>query len=96
MTKDGWRVAGVFMGGCNEDRATMGMNLFQPGPAFKSVPMFLSNGDNDSIAGADAGARVRDSMKRSGFSNVRLEIYPGEHRLNKEHLRDALTWFERP
>ena len=94
MTKDGWRVAGVFMGGCNEDRATMGLNLFQPGPAFKSVRMFLSNGDNDSIAGPDAGTRVKDSMLRSGFINVRLEVYPGQHRLNTEHLRDALTWFE--
>ena len=94
MVKDGWRVAGVFMGGCNEDRATTGMSLFQPGPAFKNVPMFLSNGENDPIAGAEYGTRVRDSMARSGFSNVRLEHYPGEHRLNKEHLRDALIWFE--
>ena len=95
MTKEGWHVGGVFMGGCNEDRATLGMSLFQPGPAFKNVPMFLSNGDNDPIAGVEYGGRVRDSMTRSGFSNVRLERYPGEHRLNKEHLRDALIWFER-
>jgi len=84
----------VFMGGCNEDRATLGMSLFQPGPAFKRVPMFLSNGDGDPIAGIEAGTRVRDSMMRSGFQNVRLESHPGEHRLNKEHLRDALVWFE--
>jgi len=94
MTKDGWRVVGVFMGGCNEDRATTGMSLFQPGPTFKSVRMFLSNGDNDPIAGIEYGERVKASMMRSGFSNVRLEHYPGEHRLNKEHLRDALLWFE--
>ncbi|MBW8885004.1 MAG: hypothetical protein JF612_09575 [Planctomycetia bacterium] len=94
MMKDGWRVAGVFMGGCNEDRATLGMSLFQPGPAFKKVPMFLSNGDSDPIAGIEAGTRVRDSMTRSGFQNVRLQSYPGEHRLNKEHVREALVWFE--
>jgi len=94
MTRDGWRVTGVFMGGCNEDRATTGMSLFQPGPAFKNVRMFLSNGENDRIAGTEYGQRVRDSMMRSGFANVRLESYPGEHRLNKEHLRDALVWFD--
>jgi predicted esterase len=95
MVKDGWQVTGVFMGGCNEDRTTTGMSLFQPGPAYKSVKMFLSNGESDPIAGADYGKRVKDSMTRSGFTNVRLEIYPGEHRLNKEHLREALVWFER-
>ena len=94
MMKDGWHVVGVFMGGCNEDRATLGMSLFQPGSAFKKVPMFLSNGDSDPIANVEAGGRVRDSMTRSGFQNVRLVSYPGEHRLNKEHLRDALIWFE--
>ncbi|HKQ38688.1 MAG TPA: hypothetical protein VJ063_11465 [Verrucomicrobiae bacterium] len=94
MVKDGWRVSGVFMGGCNEDRATTGMALFRPPPTFKSVRMFLSNGESDPIAGVEYGERVKDSMLRSGFSNVRLERYPGEHRLNKEHLRDALIWFE--
>jgi len=94
MTKDGWRVVGVFMGGCNEDRATLGMTLFQPGPGFKKVPMFLSNGDVDPIANFEAGGRVRDSMARSGFQNIRLERYPGEHRLNKDHLREALIWFD--
>lgn len=95
MMKDGWHVAGVFMGGCNEDRATMGISLFQPGPAFKNVAMFLSNGDSDPIAGVDAGTRVKESMTRSGFAKVRLESYAGEHRLNKEHLREALIWFDR-
>lgn len=94
MMKDGWRVVGVFMGGCNEDRATLGMTLFQPGPAFKKVPMFLSNGDVDPIANVEAGARVRDSMARAGFQNIRLQQYPGEHRLNKDHVREALIWFD--
>lgn len=94
LVRDGWRVVGVFMGGCNEDRATTGLTLFQPGPAFKRVPMFLSNGENDPIANMDYGSRVRDSMTRSGFVTVRLESHPGEHRLHKEHLREALIWFD--
>lgn len=93
MTHDGWHISGVFMGGCNEDRATLGQQLFSPGPAFKQVPMFLSNGNQDPIAGPGPGAMVRDSMIRSGFSNVRMETYDGSHRLDSEQLRQALRWF---
>jgi predicted esterase len=93
MTHDGWHVTGVFMGGCNEDRASLGQQLFSPGPAFKRVPLFLSNGEQDPIAGPQPGAAVRDSMLRSGFTTVRMETYPGGHRLHEEHLRDALRWF---
>lgn len=93
LTRDGWKVIGVFMGGCNEDRASTGLQLFQPGPAFKRVPMFLSNGDQDPIANSTQGAAVRDSMLRSGFTTIRLESYSGKHQLNKEHFRESLAWF---
>jgi len=93
LTRDGWRVIGVFMGGCNEDRATLGLELFTPGPTFKKVPMFLSNGTSDSIAGPKQAAMVRDSMLKSGFATVRLESYSGGHRLHEDHLREALRWF---
>ena len=96
MSHDGWRVIGVFMGGCNEDRATLGQQLFQPGNSFKGVPMFLSNGESDPIANPEQGAAVRDSMIRSGFTAVRLETYAGQHQLSQEHLREALRWFMRP
>ena len=93
MTRDGWKVIGVFMGGCNEDRASTALQLFHPGPAFLRVPMFLSNGDQDPIANPAQGEAVRESMTRSGFTTIRLESYPGKHQLNKEHLREALDWF---
>ncbi|MEY2409957.1 MAG: hypothetical protein QOF48_2627 [Verrucomicrobiota bacterium] len=93
MTHEGWHLAGVFMGGCNEDRATLGQRLFAPGPSFKRVPMFLSAGESDPIAGPKPTGVVRDSMVQSGFANVRLETYPDGHRFHSEHLRDALRWF---
>jgi predicted esterase len=94
MTRDGWKVIGVFMGGCNEDRASTALELFHPGPGFLRVPMFLSNGDQDPIANPTHGASVRDSMLRSGFTTIRLESFAGKHQLNKEHLREALDWFQ--
>jgi hypothetical protein len=86
-------VLGVFMGGCNEDCATTGALLFQAGPRFLRTPMFLSNGNADPIAGPAAGGSVRTLMERSGFSNVRAEIYPGGHELSEAQLSRALEWF---
>jgi predicted esterase len=94
MSHDGWRVIGVFMGGCNEDRATLGLQLFQPGPQFKQVPFFLSNGSSDPIANPQHAAAVAESMRRSGFQTIRLETYSGSHRQNNDHLSDALRWFQ--
>jgi len=93
MTHDGWHISGVFMGGCENDRATLGYQRFNPGPAYKRVPMFLSSGTQDPIGGPVQGADTRDSMIRSGFSNVRLEFYNDGHRLDTEQLRLALRWF---
>ena len=94
MTRDGWRVIGVFMGGCNEDRATLGVELFQPGDRFKLVPFFLSNGGSDRIASPQHAATVAESMRRTGFTRLRLESYDGGHRLHNEHLDQALRWFQ--
>lgn len=70
LTRDNWRVIGVLMGGCNEDRATAGLRLFQPGEAFKQVPFFLSNGSGDSIANPTHARAVADSMRASGFQRL--------------------------
>jgi predicted esterase len=87
------RVLGLFLGGCNEDRATTGALLFSAGPAFTEVPVFLSNGTDDPIAGPGHGAVVKGSMERTGFRRVRLEAYPGGHRLHAPHVAEALAWF---
>lgn len=93
MTGDGWNVVGVFMGGCNEDYATLGMQLFHAGPRFQKVPFFLSNGASDSIANPQQATAVADSMRRSGFVNLKLATYSGGHRQHNEHLTEALRWF---
>ncbi len=93
LMKEGHSVAGVFMGGCNEDRVTLGLQLYQPGDRFKKVPLFLSNGATDSIAGPAAAATVAESIRRSGFEELRTEVYEGGHRQNDAHLAAALDWF---
>ena len=85
---------GVFMGGCNEDRATTGALLFSAGPGFRQTPMFLSNGNADPIAGPMDGANVRATMEKSGFTRIRAEIYEGAHRLSGQQVREALRWFQ--
>jgi hypothetical protein len=89
-------VIGVFMGGCNEDRASLGYDISRPGPGFLNVPMFLSNGTRDSIAGPSFGARVKQSMEQTGFGKIRLETYDDQHRLSTNHVRVALEWFRPP
>ena len=89
-------VIGVFMGGCNEDRATLGYQISNPGAAFLNVPMFLSNGIGDPIAGPAFGANVKASMEQTGFTRIRWETYDGQHRLNTNHVRMALEWFRPP
>jgi len=86
-------VIGVFMGGCNEDRATTGYEISRPGNGFFDVPMFLSNGLDDPIAGPQKGAFVKQSMEQSGFRKIRLETFKGQHQLDTNHLHTALEWF---
>jgi len=96
MMKEGYHVIGIFMGGCNEDRASLGWQLYQPGERFKQMPIFLSNGASDPIAGPQPAAAVANSMRQNGFTKLRVETYGGGHRLNDEHLRLALEWFQSP
>jgi predicted esterase len=86
-------VIGVFMGGCDADRATLGYEISWPGPKFFDVPMFISSGTRDPIAGPAKAESVRQSMVQTGFRKIRLEIYDGEHRLDTNQLRLALEWF---
>lgn len=96
MMKAGYKVVGIFMGGCNQDTATPGFLLYQPGPGFKRIPIFLSSGASDTIATPEHNALVKQSLERGGFLSVRLESYSGGHQLNPEHLKAGLNWFRPP
>jgi hypothetical protein len=93
MMKENYSVIGMFMGGCNEDLASLGLKLSQPGEQFKQVPIFLSSGMTDPIATPEQHATVKQSMLHTGFEKIRVENYEGGHRLDNETLSLALDWF---
>ena len=60
---------------------------------FRKIPIFISNGESDRIADTTKTKALLKALRRSGFSNVRLETYPGRHSLNQDHVPVALEWF---
>ena len=94
LMRQGYRVIGLFMGGCNEDAASVALTYYQPGAKFKEVPIFLSTGTLDSIAPPVRAAFVKQSMDRYGFKQIRFESYVGDHRVNHVHVESALRWFQ--
>lgn len=92
--EDGRKLLGMFMGGCNEDMATMAIDeLRPPKKDFNAAKVFLSAGKADKIAGPGPTEEVAKSLKRSGFDAVKLEIFDGEHEVNKGHVEAAMKWF---
>ena len=96
LMENGRRVTGLWMGGCNEDRVTDALQWHKPGPAFFTVPIWLSSGLTDPTAPPAQQQAVRASMLASGFKNVRLETYPGAHALEPAQIAAGLRWFAAP
>ena len=95
LCADDRTVVGMYMGGCNEDMASAGLKEYRPnGPAFRKVPIYLSTGDQDSVATLAAANRVRNSMESSGFREVRSETYSGGHTADAAQITEALNWFK--
>ena len=93
MIEDGHSLAGMFMGGCNEDRASDALRWHKPGPAFFTTPIFLSHGTKDSLVSADQTEAVMSGMHRSGFRDVRSETFDGGHELRADQFAKALACF---
>lgn len=94
MAKEGYNVIGMYMGGCNDDMASRGLDEYRPKKSvFQKVPIFLSSGEKDGIATPAQTQGVAARMERNGFKNVRVESHPGGHGLSNEHITMALKWF---
>jgi hypothetical protein len=91
----GYRIAGIFLEGINEDRITQGYQHFQPGKSFLRTPIFLSSGRRDLIATTDQQTAVKDSMQRTGFNNIRQVTFAGGHQVLPAHVAEALRWFRK-
>lgn len=95
LCADNRPVIGMYMGGCNDDMASAGLQEYRPnGPAFRKTPIYLSTGDQDAVATVAAANRVRQSMEASGFRNVRAETYAGGHTADATQITEALNWFK--
>jgi|GEM_PF-748049 len=93
MMRAGYHVIGMWMGGCNHDMATPGYQTYRPGNDFKRVPIFLSSGKTDTVATPNHHRIVMNSLKNSGFRNVRLETYDGGHKFDEAQAVAGLKWF---
>jgi predicted esterase len=93
LTLEGRRVAGVFLGGCNEDHSRLLLGEF---PAvkerFSQIAFFLSVGEEDRIAPPAAVREVAGHLRRSGVQRLELAVHRGGHRLDPQTLSLALRW----
>jgi predicted esterase len=88
------RLAGVFLGGCNEDHSRV---LLAQYPSvqerFSEIAFYLSAGRDDRIAPPESVRSVAEHLRSSGVKRLRLSEHRGGHRLDLEDLRVALRWF---
>ncbi|HYJ04648.1 MAG TPA: hypothetical protein VEX43_05915 [Chthoniobacterales bacterium] len=91
----GYRLAGIFLTGMNEERITEGYRRFQPGRDFLRNPIFLSSGARDMIATLEQHNAVENSMRRAGFTNIRHKTHPSGHVVLPSQVQEALRWFRK-
>jgi len=96
LATGGLNVAGLFLGGCNEDRTddTRKETKVHSG-ALRKVKVFVSNGKQDTVASVEKGKAVGEAVKKH-FGAVRIETYEGDHSLSTAQLKMALAWFIEP
>src|SRR5947207_9158963 len=95
LAAGGYRVAGIFLNGMNEERITQGYRRFNPGRDFLRTPIFLNSGMYDMVATPEQPNDVEKSMRRTGFENIRHASFPGGHELPPTRLLDGLRWLRR-
>jgi predicted esterase len=94
FTADGRNVVGMYLAGINLELVVAAAQHFRVmSDSYRSTPVFLQSGDKDEIATPDEHRTIYTELKRAGFSNVRLEHFPGSHELDPGSLRTALDWF---
>lgn len=89
----GYRIAGLFLTGLNDDTLTQGYRKYNPGADFLRTKIFFSSGTRDRTAPLMQQNSVRASMERTGFSNIRQQTFAGPHAVKRTHVAEALRWF---
>jgi hypothetical protein len=92
LAREHHRLIGMLMMGCNQDMASVAYRKSSP-PNFLNAAVFLSSGKADKIATPEDHESVKNSLKATGFSKVRLENFDGAHDIHQPHIGEALRWF---
>lgn len=94
FASQGRTVAGIYLAGINSDTVVPAAEQFKLlNPGFQRTPIFLQSGDNDAVATPADHRKIQGELTRAGFTNVRVESFPGTHQVNPDPLRKALDWF---
>ena len=93
LAKNGCRIAGIYLTGMNEEHLAEGYAKFQPGADFLTTPIFVAIGHDDRIATQEQQYAVISSIKRTGFSQIRIATFHGAHEVNDAQTAIALRWF---
>lgn len=93
LAKSGCRIIGIYMTGANENHLSDGYARIQPGASFLSTPIYISAGQDDRIATVEQQYNVLGSIKRTGFSRIRIGTFHGGHEVNDGQTSVALGWF---
>jgi hypothetical protein len=93
LARNGSRIIGVYLTGANEDRLSEGYARVRPGSNFLSTPVYISAGRDDRIATVEQQYDVAGSIKRTGFTRIRIGTFHGGHEVNDAQISIALRWF---
>lgn len=97
LAKNKFDVAGVFMGGCNEDRSEKNRKEQSvSSAAFRRIRGYVSMGRADGIATIAQSEAVMKSLKSNGIRDLRGGVHDGGHSFHKPHFDEALKWFAEP
>src|SRR5213592_73228 len=93
LARSGCRITGLYLTGVNEDYLSPGYARAQPGADFLMTPVYVSAGRDDRIATVEQHYDVAGSIKRTGFSRIRIGTFHGGHEVNDAQTSIALRWF---
>jgi hypothetical protein len=93
LARNGCHMIGIYLTGANEDRLSEGYARVRPGGNFLMTPTYVAAGRDDRIATVEQQYNVLGSIKRNGFTRVRVGTFHGGHEVNDAQTSIALHWF---
>lgn len=95
LADEGYPLAGLLLGGCNEDRTPDAKQLYSPPSSAFKVPCFFMTAESDDLVPEAKARRVADSLKLNGFKPIKTATYPGDHMtIDKPTIADGLNWLK--